>query len=118
MLKLLESLQTLHGENKHVLLAASTGDEVDKMIDRVDNETKEAQFSYRKVTARKAKEITRARVAHLRAHMARIHTVTWLMQTNKSSGFKSQSFQATRKNISHGGQGFPVVWMKQIVSSV
>ena len=40
------SLQTLHRENEHVSLAASTGDEVDKnlMIDRVDNETKEAQL--------------------------------------------------------------------------
>lgn len=44
LLELLESLQTLHGENKHVSLAASTGDEVDKLIDRVDNETKEAQL--------------------------------------------------------------------------
>ena len=34
----------MHGEYKHVSLAASTGDEVDKMIDRVDNETKEAQL--------------------------------------------------------------------------
>ena len=34
----------MHGENKHVSLAASTGDEVDKMMDRVDNETKEAQL--------------------------------------------------------------------------
>ena len=30
LLELLESLQTLHGENKHVSLAASTGDEVIK----------------------------------------------------------------------------------------
>ena len=44
LLELLESLQTLHGGNKHVSLAASTGDEVDKMIDHVDNETKEAQL--------------------------------------------------------------------------
>ena len=44
LLELLESLQILHGGNKHVSLAASTGDEVDKMIDCVDNETKEAQL--------------------------------------------------------------------------
>ena len=30
LLELLESLQTLHGENKHVSLTASTGDEVIK----------------------------------------------------------------------------------------
>ena len=41
LLELLESLQTLHGGNKHVSLAASTGDEVHKMIDHVDNETKD-----------------------------------------------------------------------------
>ena len=37
-------LQTLYGENKHTSLAASTGDEADKMVDRVDNETKEARL--------------------------------------------------------------------------
>ena len=40
--------------------------------------------------------------------------VTWSMQTNSSSGFESQSFWATRKNISRGGQCFPVVWIKQM----
>ena len=44
LLELLDSLQTLYGENKHASLAASTGDEADKMIDRVDNETKEARL--------------------------------------------------------------------------
>ena len=68
LLELLDSLRTLYGENKHAPLAASTGDEADKIIDRVDNETKKLGFSYRKVTARKAKEITQARSAHLRAH--------------------------------------------------
>ena len=34
----------MYGENKHTSLAASTGDEADKMIDRVDNETKEARL--------------------------------------------------------------------------
>ena len=33
-----------YGENKHASLAASTGDEADKMIDRVHNETKEARL--------------------------------------------------------------------------
>ncbi|CAH3014141.1 unnamed protein product [Porites evermanni] len=42
--QLLDSLQTLYGENKHASLAASTGDEADKMIDHVDNETKEARL--------------------------------------------------------------------------
>ena len=41
-MELLQSLQTLYGENKHASLAVSTGDEVNKMIDCVDNETKEA----------------------------------------------------------------------------
>ena len=39
-----DSLQTLYGENKHASLAASTGDEADKMIDCVNNETKEARL--------------------------------------------------------------------------
>ena len=34
LLELLNSLQTLYGENKHALLAASTGDEADKNNDR------------------------------------------------------------------------------------
>ena len=41
-MELLDSLQALYGENKHASLAASTGDEVDIMIDHVDNQTKEA----------------------------------------------------------------------------
>ena len=53
LLELLESLQTLHRENKHVSLAASTGDEVDKMIDRVDNETKEAQLFLSQTNSKK-----------------------------------------------------------------
>ena len=52
LLELLPSLQTLYGENKHASLAASTGDDADKMIDRVDNEL---SFSYGKVTATKSK---------------------------------------------------------------
>ena len=43
-MELLDSLQTLYGENKHASLAASTGDEADKMIDHVDNQTKEARL--------------------------------------------------------------------------
>ena len=43
-MELLDSLQILYGENKHASLAASTGDEVDKMIDHVDNQTKEARL--------------------------------------------------------------------------
>ena len=44
LLELLDTLQTLYRDNKHALLAASTGDEADKMIHCVDNETKEARF--------------------------------------------------------------------------
>ena len=44
LLELLDSLETWYRENKHASPVASTGDEVDKMIDRVDNETKEAQL--------------------------------------------------------------------------
>ena len=40
----MNSLQTLYGEDKLASLAASTGDEADKMIDRVDNETKKARL--------------------------------------------------------------------------
>ena len=44
LLELLDSLETLYGENKHALLAASTGDDADKMIDHVDNQTEEARL--------------------------------------------------------------------------
>ena len=44
MLELLDSLETLYGQNKHALLAASTGDDADKMIDHVDNQTEEARL--------------------------------------------------------------------------
>ena len=43
-LELMDSLQTLYGEDKLASLAASTGDVADKMIDRVDNETKKARL--------------------------------------------------------------------------
>ena len=43
-MELLDSLHSLQRENKHASLAASTDDEADKMIDHVDNETKEAQL--------------------------------------------------------------------------
>ena len=56
LLELLESLQTLHGGNKHVSLAASTGDEVDKMIDHVDNETKEAQLFLTQSNSKESEE--------------------------------------------------------------
>ena len=114
LLDLLYSLQTSYGENKQALLAASTGDEADTMIDRLDNAKKGAWLFYRAVTARKAKEMltTRARTAHLRAHMSRM--VKWSMQVNSQSEFEPRSFGGTRKNISRGGQRFPVVWMKRI----
>ena len=60
LLELLDSLQTLYGENKRASLAASTGDEADKMIDRVDNETKEARLFLSQSNSKKSelKEIT------------------------------------------------------------
>ena len=102
LLELLDSLQTLYGENKHASLAASTGDEADKMIDRVDNETKEARLFLSQSNSKESEGNNIAKI------------VTWSTQTNSSSGFESQSFRATRKNISRGGQRAPVVWMKQI----
>ena len=76
LLELLDSLQTLYGEDKHASLAASTGDEADKMIDRVDNETKEARLFLSPSNSKESelKEITQARTAHLRAHMAKMVT--------------------------------------------
>ena len=76
LLELLDSLQTLYGENKHASLAASTGDEADKMIDRVDNETKEARLFLSQSNSKESelKEVTQARTAHLRAHMAKMVT--------------------------------------------
>ena len=85
------------------------------MIDRVDNETKEARLflSQRNSTENKENATTRERAVHLRAHMSRM--VMWSMQINSLSGFELQGFRATRKNISRGGQRFPaVVSMKRI----
>ena len=69
LLELLDSLQTLYGENKHASLAASTGDEADKMIDRVDNETKEArlflsQSNSKESKGNKTSQITTFESAH------------------------------------------------------
>ena len=44
LFELLDSLQTLYGENKNISLADSTSNEGDKIIGRVDNETKEARL--------------------------------------------------------------------------
>ena len=46
LLELLDSLHSLQRENKHTSLAASTGDEADKMIDHVDNETKVSSSAF------------------------------------------------------------------------
>ena len=102
LLELLDSLETLYGENKHASLAASTGDEADKMIDRADNETKEARLFLSQSNSKESEGNNIAKI------------VTWSTQTNSSSGFESQRFRATRKNISRSGQRVPVVWMKQI----
>ena len=85
------------------------------MIDRVDNETKEARLflSQGNSTENKENVTTRARAVHLRAHMPRM--VKWSMQINSFRGFELLGFRATRKNISRGGQRFPaVVSMKRI----
>ena len=63
-----------------------------KRIDRVDNEL---GFSYRKVTATKAKEITQARSAHLRAHMAKM--VTWSMQKKQLKRIRIPKFSGDKK---------------------
>ena len=80
LLELLDSLQTLYGENKHASLAASTGDEADKMIDRVDNETKEARLFLSQSNSKESEGNNTATSAHLTGHMAKI--VTWSMLTN------------------------------------
>ena len=70
LLELLNSLQTLYGENKHAkLLAASTDDEADKMIDHVDNQTKEArlfllQSNSKESEANKTSQIATCESAH------------------------------------------------------
>ena len=69
LLELLDSLQTLYGENKHASLGASTGDEADKMIDRVDNKKKEArlflsQSNSKESKGNKTSQITTFESAH------------------------------------------------------
>ena len=111
LLELLDSLQTLYGDNKHASLAASTGDEADKMIDHVDNETKEAQLFLSQSNSKESEgNNTSQSETFESAHGKDGHVV----DANNSSGFKAQNFRATRKNNIHRGQRFPVVWMKQI----
>ena len=111
MLELLDSLHSLQRENKHASLAASTGDEADKMIDHVDNETKEAQLFLSQSNSKESEgNNTSQSETFESAHGKDGHVV----DANNSSGFKAQNFRATRKNIIHRGQRFPVVWMKQI----
>ena len=113
LLELLDSLQTLYGENKHASLAASTGDEADKMIDRVDNETKESRLFLSQSNSKESEGNNTSQIGTFEsAHCKDGHVVDankqleWI-QIPKFSGGK-------KKNTSHGGQHFPVVCMKQI----
>ena len=112
LFELLDSLQTLYGENEHASLATSTGDEADKMIDRVDNETKEARLFLSQSNSEESEGNNTSQIGTFESAHGKDGYVA--MKTNSSSGFESQSFRATKKNISRGGQCFPVVWMKQI----
>ena len=64
------------------------------MIDRVDNETKEARLflSQSNSTENKENVTTRARAVHLRAHMARM--VTWSMQINSLISGDKEEYQS------------------------
>ena len=55
-MNLLNSLQTSCGENKQASLTTSTGDEADKMVDRVDNETKEARLFLSQSNSKESEE--------------------------------------------------------------
>ena len=99
-------------DSLHASLQASKGDEADKMIDSVDNETKEAWlFLWQSFSMESEGNNTSQSGTFESAHGK---MVMWLMQTNSSSGLESQPFRVTRKNISHRGQHFLVVWMKEI----
>ena len=106
-LELMDSLQTLYEEDKLASLAASTGDVADKMIDRVDNETKKARLFLSQDNSKESEGITRARAEHLRAHMANMFM--WSMQTNRLERIRIPRFSGDKKNISRGGPCFPVV---------
>ena len=96
LLELLDSLQTLYGENKHASLGASTGDEADKMIDRVDNKKKEArlflsQSNSKESKGNKTSQITTFESAHGKnGHMVDANKQPKRIRIPKFSGDKKE----------------------------
>ena len=110
LLELLDSLQTLYGENKHASLAASTGDEADKMIDHVDNETKEARLFLSQSNSKESKGNNTSQIATFEsAHGKNGHMVDANKQLKR---IRIPKFLGNKKEY-QCGQRFPVVWMKQ-----
>ena len=93
LLELLNSLQTLYGENKHALLAASTDDEADKMIDHVDNQTKEAGLFLLQSNSKESEGNKTSQIATCEsAHGKNGHVV----DANKSSTYETVQEHAQR----------------------
>ena len=112
LLGLMDSLQTLYGEDKHASPAASTGDEADKMIDRVDNETKKARLFLSQSNSKESEgNITSQSGTFESAHGKYVHVVDANKQLER---IRIPTFSGGKKNISRDGQRFPVVWMKQL----
>ena len=111
-LELMDSLQTLYGEDKYASLAASTGDETDKMIDRVDNETKKARLFLSQGNSKESEGNNMSQSGTFKsAHGKFVHVVDANKQLER---IRIPKFLGGKKNISRGGSRFPVVWMKQI----
>ena len=108
-LELMDSLQTLYGEDKLASLAASTGDEADKMIDRVDNETKKARLFLSQDNSKESEGNNTSQSGTFEsAHGKYVHML-WSMQTTRLERIRIPKFSGDKKNISRGGPCFPVV---------
>ena len=68
LFELLDSLQTWYRENKHASLVVSTGGEADKMVDRVDNETKEAPLFLSQSNSNESKGYNTSQICPLDSH--------------------------------------------------
>ena len=116
-LELMDSLQTLYGEDKLASLAASTGDEADKMIDRVDNETKKARLFLSQDNSKESEGNNTSQSGTFESAHEKICSCGRCKQT-VSSGFESQSFRATRRISVVVGRVFQLCERNKFVSPV
>ena len=93
-------------------MADSTGDKADKMIDRVDNETKEAQLFLLQSNSKESEGNNTSQIGKFKsAHSKDGHVVDANKQLER---IRIPKFSGGKKGYQSWWAAFSVVWMKQV----